>query len=450
MKWSQLKYLLIFLFSFFSMSFFFSYIDGDVLWNYGFSYAISRGETPYVDFNMIITPVYPIINSLFFKIFSNNILTFYIVNSCLISIMFYFLFKMFDYRAWILFIFLFFPLPVVVFPTYNLFLVFLVVLLMYLENNDGNDYLVGFTLGIAILTKQTVGVFLCFASLYYLFKNYKKVLKRVIGCFIPCFIFLIYLIIFGNFNEFFDLCLFGMLDFAGDNGKIFNIFFYLVIIMICIVLYRINKNRGDINNYYVLCFSTITLPLFDINHFEYFLFVYLFLFINKINVNKKELCFCSIIFSLFYILLFFYCSVGFDVTYPNHYNNFKTRLLYNKNGEFEIRDRINKYIVNNNDKNIVILSSEAYFYKITNEMDITYFDLINKGNHGYNGTKKVIDKLKKLDRDTLIIVSYDEYEKKDKYDRQQINKEIIKYVIDNGELIDQIDCFRIFKLKVDY
>ena len=83
-------------------------------------------------------------------------------------------------------------------------------------------------------------------------------------------------------------------------------------------------------------------------------------------------------------------------------------------------------------------------------MDITYFDLINKGNHGYNGTKKVIDKLKKLDRDTLIIVSYDEYEKKDKYDRQQINKEIIKYVIDNGELIDQIDCFRIFKLKVDY
>ena len=64
------KYILIFLFSFFSMSFFFSFIDGDVLWNYGFSYAISRGEVPYLDFNMIITPIYPMINSLFLKICS--------------------------------------------------------------------------------------------------------------------------------------------------------------------------------------------------------------------------------------------------------------------------------------------------------------------------------------------------------------------------------------------
>lgn len=441
------KYILIFLFSFFSMSFFFSFIDGDVLWNYGFSYAISRGEVPYLDFNMIITPIYPMINSLFLKMFSTNILVFYIVNSSLITGMFYLLFKMFNYKSWILLIFLFFPLPAVVFPTYNLFLIFLVILLIYLEKINCNDYLIGLILGIGILTKQTVGVFLCFASFYYLFKDYKKVLKRVVGCFIPCLLFLIYLIRFDAINQFFDLCLFGMFDFVGENGKVFNIFFFLILVMVCFVFYKIKKDPHNINNYYVLLFSSITLPLFDINHFEYFLFVFLILFLDNINVRKKELAFCSILFSIFYIGIFFTYSVGFNVVYPNHYNNFSFRLLYNGNGEFSIRDRLNRYIDDNIDKDIVLLGSEAYFYKITNNMDITYFDLLNRGNHGYNGTKKMISKIKKMDKDTLFIISYDEYQKKDKFNRQQIDKDIMKFVIDNGKLVDEIDCFRVYQLK---
>ena len=255
------KYVLIFIFVFFSMSFFFSYIDGDVLWNYGFSYAISRGEVLYLDFNMVITPFFPFINAFFLNLFSNNILVFYIVNSLLITGMFYLLFKMINYKSWILFILLFFPLPAVVFPTYNLLLVFLVILLIYLEKIEANDYIIGFILGICILTKQTVGLFLCFASFYYLFKDYRKVLKRTVGCFIPCLVFLIYLLAFGCLYEFFDLCLFGMFDFADANGKLFNMFFFLTLIMIGIVIYRIVKDPKNINNYYVLLFSTITAPI---------------------------------------------------------------------------------------------------------------------------------------------------------------------------------------------
>lgn len=447
-KFCFLKYVLIFIFVFFSMSFFLSYIDGDVLWNYGFSYAISRGQIPYLDFNMVITPFFPMFNALFLKLFSSNILVFYIINSLLITIMFYFLFKMIGYKSWILFIFLFFPLPAVVFPTYNLFLVFLVILLIYLEKIEVNDYLIGFILGIGIMTKQTVGLFLCLASFYYVFEDYKKILKRIVGCFIPCFCFLIYLLVFDCVDEFFDLCLFGMVDFAGDNSKLFNIFFFLTIIMIGLIIYRILKDKSDIKNYYVLLFSTITLPLFDFNHFEYFLFVFTFLYLDKINFNKKQLFYCCVLFTLFYIIMFFWLTVGFKVSYPNHYNNFQYRLLYNRNGEFEIRDRLNKYIKNNKDKNIVLFSSEAYFYKITNNLDITYFDLINKGNHGYDGTRKMIKRINKMDKDTLFIISYDEYVKQDKYDRQQINKELIKYVIDNGKLVDSFDCFKIYKLNI--
>ena len=80
-------------------------------------------------------------------------------------------------------------------------------------------------------------------------------------------------------------------------------------------------------------------------------------------------------------------------------------------------------------------------------MKINYFDLINYGNHGYNGTNKMIERIEKMDKDTKYVISMDEYNKKDKYNRQQINKEIMKYIIDNGDLIDEINCFNIYKLK---
>lgn len=438
--------LFIFIFAFFAMSFFFSSIDGDVLWNYGFSYAISKGEIPYLDFNMIITPFYPMFNAIFLKIFSNNILVFYIINSFLITLMFNLLFKMFNYKTWILFLFLFFPLPAVVFPTYNMLLIFLVLLLIYLEKNDGNDYLIGIILGISILTKQTVGCFLCLPSLFYFYKNCKKIGKRITGCCIICSMFFLYLLFCGTLEEFFSLCFLGMLDFHNANTRVFNIFFFLTLLLDFIIVYKIVKDKRNINNWYVLCFSIVNVPLFDVNHFEYFLFLFLALFLEKLTIHKKQLCYCSLLFSLCYIFIFFYNTVGFSISYPNHYNNFEVRLLYNKNGEFAIRDRLNKYINKNKNNNIVLFSSEAYFYKITNEMDINYFDLLNKGNHGYNGTKRMINKIREMPKGTKFILDYGEFKKKDRYQRQQINKEIMKYVIDNGKLIDEFDCFRVYKL----
>ena len=64
-----------------------TYVDGDVLWNYGFSYAIGNGEIPYVDFNMILPPFYPMLMSLGL-IINQNIIVFYLENSLMITIMF--------------------------------------------------------------------------------------------------------------------------------------------------------------------------------------------------------------------------------------------------------------------------------------------------------------------------------------------------------------------------
>ena len=441
------KYVFIFFFSFACMSFLLAAFDGDVLWNYGFSYAISKGEVPYRDFNMIVTPFYPMFMALFLKGISHNILVFYIINSLLITYMFSYLFKMYQEKAWLLLILLAFPIPVVIFPTYNLFLVFLVVLLLYLEKEKKSDYLIGVFLSLLFLTKQSVGLCMILPSFLYLKKDAKKLRKRLISFLGPIFIFSLYLFFTKSYREFLDLCFLGLFDFSTGNGKIFSIFTFFLLIPIFILLRRIKKDPWNIENYYVVCFMSIMIPLFDLPHFLYFMFAFSFLFLDKILLPKRQIIFNSILFSVVYSLLFFVFFAGYkNITYPNHYHNFEVRFLYNNNGEFIIRDELNRYIQENKDKPIVFLSSEAYFYKITNEMKINSFDLLNKGNHGYNGTRKMIEKIKEMDEDTLFIISSDEYITKDKYNRQQINKEIMEYVMKHGEKIREIYCFDIYKI----
>ena len=59
----------------------------------------------------------------------------------------------------------------------------------------------------------------------------------------------------------------------------------------------------------------------------------------------------------------------------------------------------------------------------------------------------MIQKIKEMDPDTTFILSMDEYYAIDKSGRQQINKEIMKYVISHGEKIEEMDCFDVYKLK---
>ena len=65
-------YLLLCIFFFIALVFIFTLSRGDTFVNYGFSYAISRGEIPYKNFNMIITPLAPILYS-FGLLFYQNI-----------------------------------------------------------------------------------------------------------------------------------------------------------------------------------------------------------------------------------------------------------------------------------------------------------------------------------------------------------------------------------------
>ena len=61
------------------------------------------------------------------------------------------------------------------FPGYNFILLFLIIIMMFLENRNSNDYLIGFIIGLSIITKHTIGIFLILPSLIYINKNYHKI-----------------------------------------------------------------------------------------------------------------------------------------------------------------------------------------------------------------------------------------------------------------------------------
>lgn len=445
-KWrSILKYVFIFLFAFLAMSVFMTYVDGDVLWNYGFSYAISQGEIPYIDFNMILPPAYSFLMALGL-FFNPNILVFYLENSLLITFIFYFLFKLYGKKAWIFLLFLIFPIPVIVYPSYNLLLLFLLIVLFYLEKNNGNDYLIGVILGLMVFTKQTVGVAIFLVGLlYYFWSDRKKLFKRLIGFLAVCVIFLIYFLVAGSLYQFFNHCLFGLLDFTGKNGNINSAFFGISLLLLGIVIFLIVRDKKAIYNWYLLAFFTVVIPLFDIGHLSYFVFSLLLVLLMKDFSFDKRVIKYYIFFCLFYMIFFFYNTTWSGFIYPNHYYNFNYRVLYNKSGENEIRDEVVKFInENKRDQRIVILGSDAYFYKITCHMRIDHFDLLNYGNHGWKGEKKLREKFSKLPSGTIILVDSRGNGKKN---APQFMTEFVDYAVTMGEEIDEIGGYVIYKKK---
>lgn len=59
---------------------------------------------------------------------------------------------------------------------------FMLVILLYLEKKyPDKDYLIGFVIGCAVLSKHTVGAFFILPSIIYYFRDIKKLLRRAIG-----------------------------------------------------------------------------------------------------------------------------------------------------------------------------------------------------------------------------------------------------------------------------
>lgn len=438
-----LQYLFLFLFFFLAQLLFFNIQRGDTYVNFGFSYAISRGEIPYLDFNLVIPPLAPYLYSIFLLI-SKSIIAFYLEQALLLTIMFYFLFQLFGKKAWIYLILLSISYPIsmssIFFPGYNFLLLFFLVILFYLEKEQKSDLVIGILLGCCFFTKQTVGGLLLLASIYYLFVDYKKFFIRILGFFIPVVIFLFLFLFQGNLSSFLDLCFFGLFDFKNNNLSFDWFYVFLFVVASVFLIVRIIHKPKDIKNYYVLLFASCVYPIFDYYHVSLFLAAFFLLILEDIKLQRDVSIYC-IVFSLALSFIWFgveklsISNMRF-ISYPNF-----PYTMVSESYDYRFQ-KLENYIQKLDDPVIFLLrGSENYFYKIKNNLDITYFDLPNYGNYGYDGIEEIIDSIKK-ERGSYFVVDRSAYLSKST--TQQYIKEVFSYIAKNSTLVKKIDYYEIY------
>lgn len=416
-------------------------INLDEIWNYGFAHNIYSGLIPYKDFNMVITPLYPMIMALPFYIFGSNIAVMHIFNSLMITMMIYIIDKLLKKDINLFLLLLCFPLSVT-FPSYNLFLLFLFILLIWLEKNKKNDYLIGVVLGLLILTKHSVGFCVALPSIYYLVKDKEKFFKRLGSCLGVGLLFIGYLVCSGSLLHFIDLGILGLFDFAESNSSGFNIVFLISILLFILNIVLILKNKNNLYYYYLLSFFSLLVPLFDLYHLELYIVAFVFIYLLekrqecKIKLFNGKLFVCSIFIGV--VLINVKYRFEEKLYFPNSINHFEYRAVtksyldYTKN----INRKIRKY----NEKNIIFLSADGYYFRLINDMPIGYIDLINSGNWGHNGSTKLLEYVKKND-DSVIFLDETEIGT-----NKQTDQNVLKYVVDNGKIIDEVGHYKIYRL----
>ena len=93
---------------------------------------------------------------------------------------------------------------------------------------------------------------------------------------------------------------------------------------------------------------------------------------------------------------------------------------------------------------IFLRGSENYFFKIKSNSDITYFDLPNYGNYGYDGISKIISRLKDIEHG-YVVVDSDAYTSKDS--AQQYVKEAVSYIMKRGKKVKTIGVYEVYHFE---
>ena len=418
-----LKYVIIFLLFFYILIIPYNMYFEDTIVNYGFSYALSIGEIPYNDFNLIIPLFSPFIYSLVLLI-NKSIVSVFLLQSLFLTILYSLLEKKLKNKIYLLFLLILFNYPIglvsFLFPGYNFLLYLLLFLIICLEEYN-NDYLIGFLIGLAIITKHTIGVFFIIPSIIFYYKDLKRIFKRISTMVIPIFIFLIYLIITKSLNNFINLCILGLFDFASNNNHINYLLLVIGLICLLYIIYVIIIDRKNITNYYLLLSVLFIIPLVDQYHISYLIISTLFIFINRLNIERYYKSFIVIdivIICLWSIIAFNYSDFRFV-----SYNNYPFR--YFSSDWKSNYDGIDKFIKKNDNTILFLLGTENYFYKITNNKKITYFDLPNYGNYGYDGYNTMKERIDSLNN-TYFIINRSAFVNKDF--NQQYYKELVSHI----------------------
>ena len=439
------KYIFLFLLFLFSLTISFVPYEMDTYANYAFSYALAKGEIAYIDFNLIVPLFGPFLYSIGLN-FSHSIIMLYLEQALLLTIFSYYLFKILNSKAWLFLLILFLPWPLkfpyILYPGYNFLTILILCILIYMDMTDANDKYVGLFLGIACLTKQTVGFLFLIVNLIYYRKNLKKVLKRFTYFLIPILIFLIYLIFTKSFFAFFNFCFLGMIDFTSTNKYISIKYLSLILIFLILIYFQFRQSDKNISYYYLMAFVTIAYPVLDDYHTTLLLvaFLLVFLYNSKIKITSKKIA--SLTLGLMTLISIVFPIISYSIVKNlqiYHLNNFPFKVL--NNTDAKIKKEILNYL--DDKKHIFLLGQgENVLFNIISERKIDYYTILNYGNHGHNGTTRMLNKLE-AEKNVYIVVdtSNQQIEKKGV---GQFMIELQNYVEKTTKLDKQIGNYKIY------
>ena len=386
-------------------------------WSYSFCYNIAKGFIPYRDFNMIITPFYPVLLGLIMHIINNSFTFFLLLNSIISSLIVYEVYKKKEEVLLVILLLLF-----IAEPGYNLFLIYLYYLIIKYKDSK---YMLGLLTGILFLTKQNIGFIFLLIMLY----GSKDKIKNSISFLITITISFIYLFINSALSEFVSQSFLGLLNF-GKNNLLINISLPIILFILIFMIYKIIKNKfKNIELIYILGFILIAFPVFDFQHIGIALLPFLSYYASKYKHYNKY---------VFYVLLLVLDAsyINYSGIVPNKTHTLKYAAI-DKDLEAEIINVV-KDINENKEKEIFLISGYAPIYKIENDMDPSIYDLLNKDNLGYKGTSKYLKYVEKtcMKKKCHFILSSSNW---------QIDSEIIKYIVNNYNFIKEKEGIYIYE-----
>lgn len=478
----------------------------DELWQYSFARNILNGKIPYNDFNIIVTPLFSAIASIFLRIFSDQLLVMRCFNATIYFLILYITYtilkelKLNKYISLGIVLFIYYMFVGIIGVEYNYLLLLLILLMVKLElrdirNNEefGDDIKVNFYIGIisglAILTKQTIGIIMALISIVNkiilirsknekIMQNIYLIFMRSLGTILPCLIFLIYLISKDALYNFISYCFLGVLEFSNKisytnlftNDKIFirsfGIVIPILVIIMPIIFFIINK-KNIFNNYKKMKNTYITLYIYSTSmligmfpgpnagHFIIYAYIFILMIfiiiynilIKKIKMSSKYHLVISNFFKFFILMVSIYLMIiGTINTISSYKNNDISNLNHFKN--IPISNNMQRWITSiedyiikekHNDINVIILDSSATIFMIPLDIYNKDFDTFNRGNFGYNGENRLINLIESKEKTKYLILNQ-EYNK-----NWQTPLKIIEYTLKNKNKIGEIMNFDIYE-----
>ena len=421
----------------------------DEIWNYNFARCIKNGLLPYKDFNMVQTPLLPIINGIFLKLTFDELIVMRILAVILTTLILFTIYKIFeilDINSYIInisviTIFILLYKFLCIDYNYSVLLITLITICFEIKNkkdriiesNHKKDFILGILVGTSILFKQTTGLALLLIFIFYkilLVKNkkdfkivFKTIIYRLLGVLIPIILLVLYLTINNIWKDFLDYTVYSLKTFSnkisyinllnGNYGIIVQLLSIAIPITVLIMYYQsvYKKHTGKEQENIFILFSysvaslVIIFPISDSIHFLigsiptiialiYMIYISLKKIINKQPKSKQikyELkCFMKVFgyLSIIAIIAFSIYNIVKYIRIASNYTELSHfRFIPYKSDNIK---KIDDYILekNKDGKNVYILDASAAIYMIPINRYNKDYDMFLKGNLGACGEER--------------------------------------------------------------